>query len=159
MTTTQALPPVRVNSPLTLTGILASALPKDLGTARAPSRYVVPVVFSRRPEPRELDLLQGSSISRRLDEAGYSDVELRVSDRRLLITNTNLVDLKSGLAQLLGIILNEVTTRRTGNGQNGQRNLMPSALSRNSGWKPSGGPPRKSTSTEARSMQGSDPRH
>ncbi len=114
MTTTQALPPVRVNSPLTLTGILASALPKDLGTARAPSRYVVPVVFSRRPEPRESDLLQGSSISRRLDEAGYSDVELRVSDRRLLITNTNLVDLKSGLAQLLGIILNEVTTQADG---------------------------------------------
>jgi len=114
MTTTQALPPVRVDSPLTLSGILASALPNDLGTARAPSRYVVPVVFSRRPEPRELDLLQGSSISRRLDEAGYSDVELRVSDRRLLITNTNLMDLKSGLAQLLGIILNEVTTQADG---------------------------------------------
>ena len=114
MTTTQALPPVRVDSPLTLSGILASALPNDLGTARAPSRYVVPVVFSRRPEPRELDLLQGSSISRRLDEAGYSDVELRVSDRRLLITNTNLMDLKSGLAQLLRIFLSEVTTQADG---------------------------------------------
>jgi hypothetical protein len=111
MTTTQTLPPARADSPLTLSGILASALPHDLGTARAASRYTVPVVFSRRPEPRELDLLHGTNISRRLAEAGYSDVELRVSDRRLLITNTNLVDLKAGLAHLLGIILNEVTTQ------------------------------------------------
>jgi hypothetical protein len=111
MTTSQILPPARTDSPLSLSGILASALPDDLGTARAASRYTVPVVFSRRPQPRELELLQGSNISRRLAEAGYSDVELGVSDRRLLITNTNLMDLKAGLAHLLGIILNEVTTQ------------------------------------------------
>jgi hypothetical protein len=33
------------------------------------------------------------------------------SDRRLLITNTNLTDLKAGLAHLLGVILGEVTTQ------------------------------------------------
>lgn len=97
--------------PLKLSGILASALPHDVGTARGSSRYTVPVVFSRRPQPRELDLLHGSNVSRRLAEAGYSDVELRVSDRRLLITNTNLMDLKTGLAHLLGTILSEVSAQ------------------------------------------------
>src|SRR5690349_5668237 len=111
MTTTPALPPVRADSALTLSGVLASALPHDLGTARGSSRYTVPAVFSRRPQPREIDLLHGTSTSRRLAEAGYSDVELRVSDRRLLITNTNLMDLKEGLAHLLGMILNEVSTQ------------------------------------------------
>lgn len=110
MTTTQDLP-VRADSALTLSGVLASALPHDLGTARGPSRYIVPAVFSRRPQPREIDLLHGINTSRRLAEAGYSDVELRVSDRRLLITNTNLTDLKSGLAHLLGLILSEVSAQ------------------------------------------------
>ncbi|WP_235835755.1 MULTISPECIES: hypothetical protein [Arthrobacter] len=111
MTTTQALPSVRADSALMLSGVLASALPHDLGTARGPSRYTVPAVFSRRPQPREIDLLHGTGISRRLADAGYSDVELRVSDRRLLITNTNLTDLKEGLAHLLGMILSEVSTQ------------------------------------------------
>ena len=113
MTTTQTLPPVRADSALTLSGVLASALPHDLGTARGPSRYTVPAVFSRRPQPREIDLLHGSNISRRLAEAGYGDVELRVSDRRLLITNTNLMELKEGLAHLLGLILTEVSAKAT----------------------------------------------
>lgn len=113
MTTTQSPPPVRADSALTLSGVLASALPHDLGTARGPSRYTVPAVFSRRPQPREIDLLHGSNISRRLADAGYGNVELRVSDRRLLITNTNLMELKEGLAHLLGLILTEVSAKAT----------------------------------------------
>lgn len=110
MTVTQNFP-TSTESPLTLSGVLASALPHDLGTAQGPSCYTVPAVFSRRPQPREVDLLHGTNTSRRLADAGYSDVEIRVSDRRLLITNTNLTDLKSGLAHLLGMILSDVSSQ------------------------------------------------
>ncbi|MGW9415519.1 MULTISPECIES: hypothetical protein [Arthrobacter] len=108
MTTTQSQP-VQSASLLSLSGVLASALPHDLGTAKGPALYTVPAVFSRRPEPRELDLLHGIDVSRRLDESGYGDVELLVSDRRLLITNTNLEELKAGLARLVGTILREIS--------------------------------------------------
>lgn len=107
--TTMQNQPVHTEARLTLNGVLASALPHDLGTAQAASRYTVPAVFSRRPQPRELDLLQGKAVARRLADEGYSDVELRVSDRRLLITNTNLQDLKSGLAHLIGTILSDIS--------------------------------------------------
>lgn len=110
MTTTQEQP-VHVEGRLALSGVLASALPHDLGTATGASRYTVPAVFSRRPQPRELDLLHAKSVTRRLAEEGYSDVELRVSDRRLLITNTNLQDLKSGLAHLIGMILRDISVQ------------------------------------------------
>lgn len=108
MTTTQHQP-VQPASILSLSGVLASALPHDLGTAKGPALYTVPAVFSRRPEPRELDLLHSINVSRRLDESGYGDVELLVSDRRLLITNTNLEELKAGLARLVGTILREIS--------------------------------------------------
>src|SRR6478736_10570105 len=102
---------VRADSALSVSGVLASALPHDLGTAQGPTRYTVPAVFSRRPQPREVDLLHGSGTRQRLADAGYSDVELRVSDRRLLITNTNLQDLKSGLAHLVGTILRDISVQ------------------------------------------------
>lgn len=102
---------VRADSALSVSGVLASALPHDLGTAQGPTRYTVPAVFSRRPQPREVDLLHGSGTRQRLADAGYSDVELRVSDRRLLITNTNLVDLKAGLAHLVGMILRDISNQ------------------------------------------------
>lgn len=110
MTTTQDSA-VRADSALTLSGVLASALPHDLGTAQGPTRYTVPAVFSRRPLPRETDLLHGEGTKRRLAEAGYSDVDIHVSDRRLLVTNTNLADLKSGLAHLLGSILRDISAQ------------------------------------------------
>ncbi|WP_457948717.1 hypothetical protein ACTAQI_00225 [Pseudarthrobacter sp. alpha12b] len=110
MTTTQDSA-VRADSALTLSGVLASALPHDLGTAQGPTRYTVPAVFSRRPQPREIDLLHGAGTKRRLAEAGYGDVDVHVSDRRLLITNTNLADLKSGLAHLLGVILHDISAQ------------------------------------------------
>jgi hypothetical protein len=102
---------VRADSALTLSGVLASALPHDLGTAQGPTRYTVPAVFSRRPQPREIDLLHGAGTKRRLAEAGYSDVDIHVSDRRLLVSNTNLADLKSGLAHLLGLILRDISAQ------------------------------------------------
>ncbi|MDQ0802225.1 hypothetical protein [Arthrobacter sp. SLBN-112] len=102
---------VRADSALSLSGVLASALPHDLGTAQGPTRYTVPAVFSRRPQPREVDLLHGAGTRQRLADAGYSDVELHVSDRRLLITNTNLVDLKAGLAHLVGMILRDISAQ------------------------------------------------
>lgn len=108
MTITHTKPAARYST-LTLSGVLAAALPHDLGTARGPASYTVPAVFSRRPEPRELDLLHHEDVGRRLADAGYSDVSLRVSDRRLLITNTNLQDLKSGLAHLIGTILADIS--------------------------------------------------
>jgi len=97
--------------PLTLSGVLASALPHDIGTAKGSTIYTVPAAFSRRPQARELDLLHSASVARSLAEAGYSEVQLRVSDRRLLITNTNLEELKAGLAVLVGKILREVSER------------------------------------------------
>jgi len=95
--------------PLALTGVLATALPPELGTAQAPARYTVPAVFTRRPEIREIYLLRGDDVRQRLSDAGYPAVELRVEDRRLLITNTNLEELKSGLAGLIGVILSQIS--------------------------------------------------
>ncbi|ACL39053.1 hypothetical protein Achl_1059 [Pseudarthrobacter chlorophenolicus A6] len=110
MTTLQTSPS-RADSALTLSGVLASALPHDLHTAQGPTRYTVPAVFSRRPQPREIDLLHGSGTRKDLEEAGYSHIDLSVSDRRLLIGNTNLAELKSGLAHLVGDILAGVSAQ------------------------------------------------
>lgn len=108
MTTTQDQP-AKDASTLTLSGVLASALPHDVGTARGSVLYTVPAVFSRRPEPRELELLHSVDVARRLADAGFGEVELRVSDRRLLIINTNLEELKAGLSHLVGTILREIS--------------------------------------------------
>lgn len=111
MTTTIHTSPVRADAALTLSGVLASALPHDLHTAQGPTRYTVPAVFSRRPQPREIDLLRGSGVRQELADAGYSHIDLSVSDRRLLIGNTNLAELKSGLAHLVGNILAGVSSQ------------------------------------------------
>lgn len=94
---------------LTLEGVLASALPDGVGTESGPVRYTVPAVFSRRPFARELELIKDFGIAGRLAEAGYPGVELEVSDRRLLILNTNLDELKNGLASLVGAVLRELS--------------------------------------------------
>ena len=111
MTTTIHTSPVRADAALTLSGVLASALPHDLHTAQGPTRYTVPAVFSRRPQPREIDLLCGGGVRQELADAGYSHIDLSVSDRRLLIGNTNLAELKSGLAHLVGNILAGVSAQ------------------------------------------------
>ncbi|WFR84511.1 hypothetical protein [Arthrobacter sp. Y-9] len=96
--------------PLALNGVLASALPPELGTYRAPSRYTVAAVFTRRPEARELFLLGAPETRRTLDEAGYTAVELQVADRRLFITNTSLEELKQGLAVVIADLLAQISS-------------------------------------------------
>jgi hypothetical protein len=91
--------------------ILVTELPAELGTATAPTRYEVAAVFTRRPEPRELMLLEDRDVTIRLKEAGYADVGLHVSDRRLIIERTNLDELAGGLAELIGEILADITTQ------------------------------------------------
>jgi len=94
---------------LRLTGVLAHALPVQLGTPDAPERYMVPAVFDRAPLPREVDLIEGSTAREELVRAGYDRVRLRVSDRRLEIADTSLEELKSGLAALIASILHDAS--------------------------------------------------
>jgi len=65
-------------------------------------------VFTRRPLPQEIDLLKERSVEERLATAGYPRVSLAVADRRLIITNTNLHELKHGLAGEIGRILDDI---------------------------------------------------
>ncbi|WP_448002810.1 hypothetical protein [Agromyces bauzanensis] len=94
-----------VGGPFAVDHVLASELPASLGTVDAPERYVVAAVFTRRPQPGELELLEDPEVHRQLVEAGYPDVTLTAADRRLLIGNTNLHELESGLARTIAVIL------------------------------------------------------
>lgn len=102
--------------PLALDHVLASELPDSLGTVGAPDRYVVTAIFTRRPDPLELELLGEPAVHEQLAAAGYPDVTLSAADRRLLIGGTNLHELESGLARTIGVILaaigNRVAERR-----------------------------------------------
>ena len=97
--------------PFAVDHILVNDLPSTLGTLEAPERYTVTAVFTRRPLPQELDLLAASDVDKRLSEAGYPTVTLRTADRRLLIDNTNLAELRDGLAHLIGSMLDEIGGR------------------------------------------------
>lgn len=88
--------------------ILVNELPADLGTPNAPARYDVAAVFTRRPDPHELEMLEQPGVGERLAEAGYADVRLRVADRRLIIERTSLDELAGGLAELIGQILADI---------------------------------------------------
>lgn len=94
---------------LGLSGVLAHALPTELGTATAPARYTVPAVFSRPPLAREVEILEGADAREELARAGYPSVTLKAVDRRLEIGNTTLEELESGLGTLLGTILRNVS--------------------------------------------------
>jgi hypothetical protein len=83
---------------LFLRGVLDSALPHELGTDAEPERYVVPAVFSRRVLPEERALIEGPATADRLAGRGYPEVGLKVADRRLEISRTNLAML-SGEAE------------------------------------------------------------
>ena len=96
------------SEPFAVDRILIDELPRTLGTVDAPERYVVAALFTRRPLPQELDLLRDPSVGERLAVAGYPRVTLSTSDRRLLIGNTNLHELKAGLATTVGAILDEI---------------------------------------------------
>lgn len=100
--------------PLGLTTILTGSLPLTLLTDAAPARYVVEAAFTRRVEPEETALILGQRAQDFLTARGYSNVQLTVSDRRLVIANTNLEELRDGLsraiAELLASISEEVRT-------------------------------------------------
>lgn len=95
--------------PLSLNGIVASALPWNLGTAGAPSKYAVSVTLSRPAEPHEIDLLNEWSTLRRLDNAGYPGIVLSIAHRRLLIGNTSLDQLTGGLARELARLFRDLS--------------------------------------------------
>lgn len=97
--------------PFAVDRILVDQLPLSLGTVESPERYTVTAVFTRRPLPQELALLEAPAVEQQLAEAGYPRVTLRATDRRLMIDNTNLHELKVGLARLIGRILDDVGDR------------------------------------------------
>jgi seryl-tRNA synthetase len=61
----------------------------DTLTPEGPERYTVTASLSRRPDPSEVESLPA----------------LRVADRRLLISGTNLQELRNGLAAAVGTIV------------------------------------------------------
>jgi hypothetical protein len=72
-----------VNEELGLTGIVVKSLPATLGTATEPERYTVPVLFTRRPNAKEVAAIHGDIARKQLADAGYDGVGLTVDDRRL----------------------------------------------------------------------------
>lgn len=103
---------------LGLGSVLVGSLPAALMTEDAPDRYMVEAVFSRRPEREEVAAILGAETRDCLTNSGYPTVEVTVSDRRLEIANTNLEELRDGLASVLADRLAEIsadvrTTRET----------------------------------------------
>lgn len=96
---------------LGLGAVLADALPPTLLTPDAPERYTVSAVFTRRPTRPEIVAIQGPETRDTLSRAGYSTVEVHVSDRRLEVSNTNLAELSSGLAEVIAVRLHEIGLR------------------------------------------------
>ncbi|SIS10936.1 hypothetical protein [Microbacterium sp. RURRCA19A] len=99
--------PASSDSDLGLTSVLPGSLPKSLGTPDAPQRYQIDAVFNRRPLPEELNALHADTAT--LPEAGYPDVTLTVSDRRLEIHQSNLEELESGLSTVLADVLARIS--------------------------------------------------
>lgn len=89
------------DAPLGLRDVLVGSLPATLMTDNAPDRYTVEAVFSRQADRDEVDAIHDGATRDHLTEAGYPTVELRVSDRRLEIVNTNLEELRDGLATII----------------------------------------------------------
>ncbi len=97
------------SGPLGLSSVLASSLPAALMTADTPDRYTVEAVFTRRPERDEIIGILGDETRELLVRSGYPTVELTISDRRLEIANTNLEELRDGLARVLADRLAEIS--------------------------------------------------
>lgn len=93
---------------LFLRGILDSALPHELGTDDEPQRYTVAAVFSRQVAPEERALIEGPDARSTLAAGGYPGVGLKVADRRLEISGTNLATLAGGLASQVAALLRDV---------------------------------------------------
>jgi hypothetical protein len=94
-------------STLRLTSV--GAVSREAYAREAPPRYTVSAVFSRRVNPAEARSIQGPTTHARLEELGYGHVRLVVDDRRLEIVNTNLEELKSGLASVIGSLVREIS--------------------------------------------------
>lgn len=90
--------------------ILVGSLPATLLTDDAPERYTVEAVFTRKPDRDEIVAILDGETRDRLSLAGYPTVELTVSDRRLEIANTNLEELRDGLAVVLAERLSDIST-------------------------------------------------
>src|SRR6478736_9040136 len=95
---------------LGLESILIGSLPAALMTDEAPDRYTVEAVFTRKTDRDEVAAIQGGETRAHLSANGYLTVELHVADRRLEIANTNLEELRDGLASVLAQRLAEITT-------------------------------------------------
>lgn len=89
------------DSPLGLGSVLVGSLPATLMTDDAPDRYTVEAVFTRQADRDEVTAIHDGSTRDHLTECGYPTVELHVSDRRLEIANTNLEELRDGLAVVI----------------------------------------------------------
>jgi hypothetical protein len=100
---------LRMNEELTLTGIVAESLPPALGTSDEPERYMVPALFTRRPNAKEVALIEDESTRQQLAAAGYDQVRLTVADHRLDIAGTNIKELKAGLATFIATMLHEAS--------------------------------------------------
>ncbi|GMA24920.1 hypothetical protein GCM10025864_26790 [Luteimicrobium album] len=100
----------RRDAALTVVGILDTALPPELGTADAPETYTVAAVFSRRVSTDEQNAIEDPALRDEL-AARFPGVTLAVSDRRLLIGNTNLAMLEGGLAAEIGSLLRAMHER------------------------------------------------
>lgn len=97
--------------PLGLKAVMISSLPSTLMTDDAPDRYTVEAVFTRKADRDEVAAIHGAAMRDFLSSEGYPTVELKVSDRRLEISNTNLVELRDGLAAVIAGQLIEITRR------------------------------------------------
>jgi len=94
-------------STLRLTSVVAVS--REAYAREAPKKYTVSAGFSRRVNPAEARSIQGPATHARLEELGYGHISLMVDDRRLEIVNTNLEELKSGLASAIGSLVREIS--------------------------------------------------
>jgi len=94
---------------LGLSAVLVGSLPATLLTDAAPERYTVEAIFTRRPDPEEVAEIVDDRTRAYLAEAGCRPVELTVSDRRLEIADTNLEELRDGLASVIVQRLSDIS--------------------------------------------------
>ncbi|QJU54312.1 hypothetical protein SCB71_14295 [Herbiconiux sp. KACC 21604] len=109
---------------LGLATVLTNDLPASLLTPEAPERYTVSAVFTRKPMKEEITGILSADTRDHLTAAGYTTVELKVSDRRLQIENTNLEELADGLATILADRLQTISADAAA-----ERDRMSAALS------------------------------
>jgi hypothetical protein len=94
---------------LGLESILIGSLPAALMTDEAPDRYTVEAVFTRKTDRDEVAAIQGGDTRAYLSANGFPTVELHVADRRLEIANTNLEELRDGLAAVIADRLADIS--------------------------------------------------